>query len=148
MKLGIAEILQKVEAAETKEDRIAVLRKHGTEIGNTTLFNFLKFTFEKEATWHPDLPKGRVKYQKCPYFDQQTVLYQKIKLLPRLFFIRSPLEMSQDKRRLLYVQFLESLAPEDADLLEGLRLKKPVYKSITRALVDEAFPGLVVDEQA
>lgn len=148
MRLGIAEIFQKVEAADTKDEKIETLRKYGTEIHNVTLFLFLRFMFEAEAEWHPDLPKGKVKYKPCPFFDQQPALYQKLKLLPRLFFVRSPLAMEPEKRQYLYVQLLESLDVHDAAIVEGLRMKKPVYKSITRALVDEAFPGLVQDESA
>jgi hypothetical protein len=148
MRLGIAEIFQKVEAADTKDDKIAVLRKNGTDIHNTTLFLFLRFMFEAEAEWHPDLPKGKLKYSPCQFFDQQPALYQKIKLFPRLFFVRSPLDLPKEKRQLLYVQMLEALDKDDAALVEALRTKKPLYKSITRALVDEAFPGLVQDEPA
>jgi hypothetical protein len=46
----------------------------------------------------------------------------------------------------MFIQFLESLAPKDAEMI--CQVKDKVYfKGITRPHVTEAFPGLIVNEQ-
>lgn len=145
-RFGIAEIFAKVEAAETNEQRIALLRKHGSEINNTTLATVLRYAMDAKTPWHPDLPKEKVKYNPCPFFDQEMMLYQNLKQIPKHFF-EDGTPMSAEKRKLLWIQFLEGIDKDDARVMEAVRLRTTLpYKSITRKLVKEAFPGFLGEE--
>ena len=42
----------------------------------------------------------------------------------------------------MFIQTLESIDPEDAELLCSIKDKKIPYKGITSKLVTEAYPGL------
>lgn len=143
MRLGIAEIFAKVEEAKTQEEKIAVLQAHGPAKNNTGLSTFLRWMMEKETPWHPDLPEEKVKFVPSPYFDQQIMLYQKIKMIPRHFW-EGGTEMPAEKRTNLWIQLLEGLDKDDARLLEAVRRRSTLpYKTITRKLIREAFPGFL-----
>ena len=49
------------------------------------------------------------------------------------------------KREELFLQFLEELDPEDADLLLAIKDRKMPYKGVTKALIKDAFPNLAAD---
>ncbi len=144
MRLGLAEIFEKVETAKTQEERVNILRQHGH--GNTGLLQILVWIGDPSTPWHPDLIKERVTWKVNPYLDQQMILYQSVRKIPRLFF-KDGQEMDADKRRLLWVLFLEGIDKDDARVLESVRLRATLpYKAITRKLVMEAFPGLLGEE--
>lgn len=146
MRLGIAEIFAKVEEAKTNDERIAILRKHGSEINNTTLATVLRYAMDPKTSWHPDLPKEKVKWKQNPYLDQQMMLGQMLRMLPRHFFEGST-PMSAEKRTNLWIQFLEGIDYDDARVMECVRLRTTLpYKSITRKLIKEAFPGFLGEE--
>jgi hypothetical protein len=46
------------------------------------------------------------------------------------------------KRETMFVEFLESLAPKDAELILAIKDKKLPFKGITEDIVREAFPEL------
>jgi hypothetical protein len=145
MKLGVAEIFAKIDAAESTDERVAILRKHGTEINNTALATILRYTLEPQP-WHPDLPKGKVKFTPSGYLDQQMMLPMTLRKIPRHFFEDST-PMPAEKRINLWVQFLEGLDKDDARVMECVRTRTTLpYKSITRKLVKEAFPGFLGEE--
>ena len=146
MRLGIAEIFAKVEEATTNEERIAILRKHGSEINNTTLATVLKYAMDTKTPWHPDLPKEKVKWKPNEFFDQQMMLGQMLRKVPRHFF-EGGTPMPAEKRTMLWIQFLEGIDKDDARVMEAVRLRSTLpYKSITRKLIKEAYPGFLGEE--
>jgi hypothetical protein len=48
------------------------------------------------------------------------------------------------KREGLFLNLLETLNPEEADLLVAAKDKSMKYKGITKRLVNDAFPNLIV----
>ena len=46
------------------------------------------------------------------------------------------------QREVQFVQFLETLDPDDAKLVLSIKDKKMPYKGITRKLFEEAWPAL------
>lgn len=146
MKWGIAEIFAMVEAADSNEARIQILRKNGSDINNSTLATVIRYCMDADTPWHPDLPTEKVKYNPSGYVDQQMMLYQNIKLLPRHFFAGGT-PMPAAKRTNLWIQFLEGIDKDDARVMEAVRLRTTLpYKSITRKLIKEAFPGFLGEE--
>jgi hypothetical protein len=47
----------------------------------------------------------------------------------------------------MFIEFLEALAPADAELIVSIKEKKLPYKGLTEDIVRAAFPGLLPDEQ-
>lgn len=142
MRFGISEILDKVENAKTKKEKIKILRDNGTAINNTVLFQLLKIYFEDQE-W--DLPTGTVPYRASTFPDQHGHLYQNYKLIERHFLKDANPSLSEEKRKIVYIQFLENIDKDDAIFIESIRNGLMPYQSVTRKLIEEAFPGLLTN---
>jgi hypothetical protein len=95
--------------------------------------------------FHPDikflLPEGEPPYKKSQFEDPGR-LYTEFKKF-YLFCNGGHEGIKQNKREQLFVQLLESVDPDEAELLIAMKEKKSPFKNITPALVKEAFPGLL-----
>lgn len=138
MKHAISEILDKINKAETREEKLFLLQK---ENNNPGLKILLKMTYDPHLVW--ELPEGSPPYRPCTFPEQDGMLYSEIKRL-YLFHRGGNPNLSQLRREQLFVQILESITPSDAVLLLGVKDKKLPYKEIDKKLVNEAFPGLLV----
>jgi hypothetical protein len=49
-------------------------------------------------------------------------------------------QMRPIKRETLFIEFLESLDPDDAELIIGMKDKKLPFRGLTKKTVCEAFP--------
>jgi len=99
------------------------------------------------ATFHPEvkflLPEGAPPFTKLDKgVDAQGTLYREAKRL-YIFIDGLAPEVHQLKRETLFVQMLEALDPDDADLILGMKDKKMIYPGITYELVAATFPGLL-----
>ena len=145
MRLGISEILDRADSLRKKQDKVDVLQKNGFHPHNQVLFDLLKLGFEN-AEW--DLEPGLVEYKPCQFHDMQSSLYQSFKMIERHFLKDANPQLTPEGRTTLYIQFLESLDKDDAALVEGIRNKIIPYETITRELIDTAFPGLITVKQS
>lgn len=138
MKLGVAEILNRVAEYPSRQEKITALREHRD---NHVLTLLLKMSFDKGLRW--SLPEGAPPYKPAPNFDQQGMLYKEARRL--YLFLDDPrsANLTKIKREKLFIDLLESLHPDDAKLLLNVKEKKPLAKGITQKLVEEAFPGLL-----
>lgn len=139
MKLGIAEILDKVSKANTKEEKIDLLRKNDSSAIRTVL----KYALDPAIKWA--LPKGDPPYKVCQYLDQENMLYSEARRL-YLFIEGGNPNLNKVKRETLFINLLESIAPADAKLLCSAKEKKIPYKGITVKLINEAYPGLINEQ--
>lgn len=140
IRLSISEILEKVSRLKAKEDKIAGLRAQESK----PLKDVLKYTFDNRIKFL--LPEGPVPYTPLPTHEGQGQLYHESrKLYLFVSFDGVPLHPNLNalKRQTLFIQFLESIDPKDADLIVSIKDKKMPYKGITATLVKEAFPGLI-----
>ena len=92
------------------------------------------------------LPTGAPSYKKddAPKGYEYTILnkaYSQFK-----YFFKGPIanNMKPLKREGLFLNLLESLNEEEAELLIAAKDKKMKVKGITKKLVNDAFPGLLV----
>jgi hypothetical protein len=137
MKLGIAEILEKVSKLKKKEERIEELRKHGD---NRAMLQILQYALDPRIKWL--LPEGVPPFKKNEYIDQETNLYSEVRRL-YLFIEGGNPNLTTLKREMLFIGMLETISPADAMLLCAAKDKKLPYKTITADIVNEAFPGLL-----
>ena len=138
-RLLISEILRKVSNAKTKDEKIALLRKHNS----TALRQLLIINFDESVL--SMLPEGDVPYtpNDAPVGTDHSRLEQEYRGLYR-FFKGGQDKLPALKRESMFVQLLEGLAAEEAELLvlvkDGRMNDK--YKRITKAVVSEAFPSI------
>ena len=138
-RLLLSEVLRKVSNAKTKEEKIALLRKHNS----TALRQLLIINFDDSVV--SMLPEGDVPYtpNDAPVGTDHSRLEQEYRGLYR-FFKGGQDKLPALKRESMFVQLLEGLSAEEAELLvlckDGRMNDK--YKRITKAVISEAFPSI------
>jgi hypothetical protein len=138
MKLLISEVLQKVSNAKTKAEKIDLLHQYNTPALRAILIaNFdesiISMLPEGEVPFNPnDAPKG----------TEHTVLEHEYRKL-YLFFKGGNSSVNQTTRENLFIQLLEGLHQEEANILVMVKDKSLGRKyKITKACVEEAFPSI------
>lgn len=138
MKLLISEVLQKVSNAKTKAQKIQILQDNNTN----ALRSILIANFDESII--SLLPEGEVPYtpNDAPVGTEHTLLEKEYRKL-YLFFKGGSTSLKQSQRENLFVQMLEGLCEEEAELLVLVKDKALNKKyRITRACVEEAFPTI------
>ena len=138
-RLLISEILRKVSNAKTKKEKVELLQKHNTP----ALRQLLIWNFDESVI--SMVPEGEVPYtpNDAPTGTDHTRLEQEYRGFYR--FVKGGADkLPSLKRESLFVQLLEGLSAEEAELLclvkDGSLTSK--YKRITKAVVSEAFPQI------
>ena len=136
-KEGIAEILDRISKLKTKEEKITALRRDH----NIVLENIIDLCYNPRLKFV--LPTGEPPYKPQPKeADCQATLYANLRKFG-VFLETGPYpNMRPYKRESQFVQFLESLDPDDAKLVIAIKDKKLPYKGMNRKLFEEAWPAL------
>jgi len=137
MKLLISEVLQKVHSAKTKAQKVKILQDNNTN----ALRSVLIANFDESV--QSLLPEGDVPYQKndAPLGTEHTVLEQEYRKL--YLFFKGGSTIKQSQRENLFIQMLEGLSVEEAELLILVKDKALNKKyRVTRACVETAFPSI------
>ena len=134
--LSFHEILTKVNNAKDKPKKLEVLQKYDTN----ELRMFLKGAFDDKLEWL--LPEGSPPYtpNEAPVGTEHTWLKQEVKRMFHFLKGGNP-QLSQMKRDNMFIQMLEGLSKEEAELLiwaKDNELNKH-YKGLTANLIKEAF---------
>jgi hypothetical protein len=136
MKLGLAEILKKASEFEKKQDKIDWLRNWDS----VALRTVLKLAYDPRIKFQ--LPEGKPPFKLNDLPDLQSVLYSELRKM-YLFLEGGHPTLKQTRREYLFIQMLENLDKEDADLIATIKDKKLPYKGITKKFVEEMYPGLL-----
>jgi len=134
--LTFHEILLKVNNAKDKPKKLKVLQHYDT----AELRMVLKSAFDPKIEWL--LPEERPPYQEndAPEGTEHTYLKREARRLYHFIKGGNP-NLSQNKREAMFVQILEGLTKEEADLLIAAKDKtlNKKYKGLTANLIKEAF---------
>tara|TARA_E500000331_G_scaffold107567_1_gene104424 strand:- start:869 stop:1336 length:468 start_codon:yes stop_codon:yes gene_type:complete len=138
-RLLISEVLRKVSNAKTKAEKIKILQTNNSQ----ALRSLLIWNFDESVI--SMIPEGDVPYtpNDAPVGTDHTRLEQEYKGFYR--FVKGGQDSLKSlKRESMFVQLLEGLAEEEAELLclikDGNLTSK--YKRITKAVITEAFPSI------
>ena len=130
------EILTKVNNAQDKPAKIAVLRKHDS----VPLRQVLKGAFDPNIIW--DLPEGTPPFNRndAPAGTEHTSLHTEARRLWH-FVKGADDKLKKSKKEMMFIQLLEGLQEDDADLMIAVKEKSlnKRYKGLTDAVVKEAF---------
>ena len=130
------EILVKVNNAKDKAKKIEVLRENDS----VPLRQVLKGAFDPKIKW--DLPEGTPPYKEndAPAGTEHTTLHQEARRLWHFVKDADP-NLTKAKREMMFIQLLEGLQEDDADLMIAVKEKtlNKRYKGLTDAVVKEAF---------
>tara|TARA_Y100001970_G_scaffold165492_1_gene202311 strand:- start:6887 stop:7354 length:468 start_codon:yes stop_codon:yes gene_type:complete len=138
-RLLISEILRKVSNAKTKAEKIKILRDNNS----VALRQLMIINFDESIV--SEIPAGDVPYtpNEAPVGTDHSRLEHEYRGLYRFFKGGDP-KIKGLKRETMFIQLLEGLSAEEAELLclvkdKGLNKK---YKRITKAVITEAFPQI------
>ena len=134
--LSFAEILDRVSKIKTKKEKVTFLRKYQTDA-----FRMIcKASFDPNIVW--ELPTGDVPYRQndAPEGTEHTLLQQEVRTLYHFIKGGNP-QLGQNKREMMFVQMLEGLHADEAELLIAAKDKRlhRKYKGLSDNVVKEAF---------
>ena len=136
----VSEVLAEAGKIVIREERIKFLRLNKSP----GLTDILRIQYDDSIV--SVLPLGAPSYKQddAPKGYEYTILnkaYTQFK-----YFFKGPVSsgMKHLKREGLFLNLLESLNPEEAELLIAAKDKKMKSKGITKRLVNDTFPGLLV----
>ena len=138
-RLLISEVLRKVSNAKTKKEKVALLQKHNS----VALMQLKVINFDESIVCL--MTEGEVPFNPndAPVGTDHTRLESEYRGLYRFFRGGDP-KLPRAKREQMFIQLLEGLSAEEAELLvlckDGNLNEK--YKRITKAVVSEAFPQI------
>lgn len=135
---SIAEILNTTSKLTSTEEKAAYLRQNDS----LALRVVLQFALDPRVEWL--LPLGEPPYKPTEHLNQHGNLIRDIRKLHNFIKGGGHPQMHALKREVLFIQFLEGLDPEDAKLIVAVKDKKLPYKEITPAVVNTAFPDLIL----
>ena len=139
-RLLIPEVFEKFESLTKKEDKVKFLKENN----HPALQDILRINFDADVV--SVLPLGAPPYEKddAPKGHSSSSLFK----LHRQFkyFFKGPFanQVQPIRREGIFLNILESIHPAEADVLVAAKDRKLKVKGLTKALVDEAFPGLIV----
>ncbi len=134
----VTEILQKVSSAKTKAEKVELLQ----EYNNNGLRAILIINFDESLKFL--LPEGEVPFSpnEAPAGTDHTRLDSEYRGLYR-FFKGGDTTIKGMKREQMFVQLLEGLHKDEADLLVSACNKDIQAKyRVTKQVVSEAFPSI------
>jgi len=142
MGLMVHEVLEKAAEAASRKDKIAVLQRYNT----LALRDILKGSFDDSIQFI--LPPGKPPYREddAPAGYTTSSLHNQTKKF-RYFIKGGPGEnLPPHKRERMFIEILESVHKKEAELVLMMKDKKlaGVYKGITKKLVQEVWPRLII----
>lgn len=135
--LGVSEILSEISKIKNFDQQKAAL----ASTNNKVLMQILHAAFNPGVKFL--LPEGSPPYKKADKnMDLQSSLYRESRKMHYFIEGLSP-PIPQLKRETLFVQMLEVLDPDDAELVIAMKDKTIPYSGITYDLVYQTFPGML-----
>ena len=139
-KLLISEVLELVVKAESRKDKIALLKAHNS----IELRDVLKGAFDDTVEF--TLPKGIP-----PVDEKEKKLYDKTRLMTETkkfrYFVKGGPgdQVNRLRRERMFIDILYRVDSKEIPMLCHMKDKtlEDLYKGITKKLVIEAFPGLI-----
>lgn len=136
----VYEIIEKVAAAQKREDKINILRQYHD---NWALKDILRGTYDDKIQWN--LPGGKPPFDPADEQTHPSSLTQHNKKF--MYFVKGLQgdQMTAVKREKIFLDIIETVHPKDAELMLGMINKKSI-KGVTKKIVEEAFPDLIVSK--
>ena len=131
-----SEILTKLGKIKSKKDKVNFLKQHNTD----ALRQIIKSSFDPNIKWA--LPFGEVPFipNEAPEGTEHNVLSYEARKLYHYIEGGNP-TLSQNKREMMFVQLLEGLHPDEAEIVVAAKDKvlHQKYKGLSANVVKEAF---------
>ena len=137
MVVGIAEILNKISKMKKTEEKIEALRQNDCMALRVML----------QAAYDPNvkfaLPPGTPPYKPNELVDQEHIFRREADFV-RYFVEGFYPNLKQTKREMMFIEFLERIAPEDAEMLCHVKDKNKIAGIMIKH-INAAMPDLIHD---
>lgn len=133
---SLAEIVNTACKLKTKKEKVEYLQKNNSK----PLRNILKLTYDKSLKFN--IPNTAPPYTPSEMPDSHGMLYRESRKLKYFVEGFGGDNIHQIRRETLFIQMLETVDKEDAELLVKMLSQKP-FKGLTKAVINEAFPNLI-----
>ena len=131
-----SEILTRLGKIKTKKDKVTFLKQHNTD----ALRMVIKASFDPKVKWA--LPFGEVPFipNDAPEGTEHNVLSYEARKLYH-YIEGGNNQLTQNKREMMFVQLLEGLHPNEAEIVVAAKDKvlHQKYKGLSDNVVKEAF---------
>jgi len=137
MDLFVYEVLEKASKARKKEQKIKILKDNES----WALKDVLRGTYDSKVHWL--LPGGEPPYTpNRPESAPSNLLKRNTDFR---YFVRSKeaAAMPAYKRESMFIGLIEAIHPQDAKVVISMINKRKI-NGVTRNVVEEAFPGLLI----
>ena len=137
MNLSVAEVLKKAGSFKDVAERVKYLKDNQSKALKAVIY----FTYAKEVKWL--IPETDPPYKaSTPEQDLQNVLkasYNKLRIYVKNGGYDN---MSRTKREMNFIEWLETLDPDDAKLILSISKGEIPYPGMSRHVAKKAFPDI------
>ena len=135
MKL-IHQVLEEVSRTKSKNDKVAILKQNET----WGLKDVIRGSMDPTVVWN--LPTGAPPYTPSP--EQSCPANLQRENTKFAYFVKGGKgdQTASYKRENIFIGMLEGIHPKDAEYVIAM-INKETPKGLTKAIVNEAFPGLL-----
>jgi len=134
----ISEVLRKANNAKTKEEKKKILLENNTQV----LRSLFIWNFDESVV--SMLPEGEVPFTTNPAPEGTDHVLLENEGKKMFHFVKGGSNITQSKREQIFLGMLESLHPDEAEILclvKDKNLQKK-YTRISKALIQETFPQI------
>ena len=137
----IPEIFEKASSLTARKDKIAYIQEAAAKY--PAFRDILRINFDKDVVCL--LPEGEPPYTKddAPHGHEYQILHKGYRMFQYFFKGGKGSMLQPMKRETMFVNLLETLHAEEAELLVLAKDRKLKYKGITKKLIQDALPGLI-----
>lgn len=139
----IAHILKELSETKGRNAKIDLLKANDS----LTLRTVLRGNFDPRIVF--DLPKGAPPYRAVdPVMKGPRPLHKELAVGKFKHIVKGNSVPLDAKRESIFINMLEVLHPDEAELVIKMKDKSIKLKGVTVKLINEAFPGLLPEEEA
>jgi hypothetical protein len=135
---SLAEIINTACEMKDKKAKVEYLQKNKTK----PLCNILKVMYDKSMKLN--IPDTAPPYEPSDLNESHGMLFREARKLPYFIEGYDGDNIHPIRRQALFIQMLETVDKEDAELLIKMIKQKPL-KGLPLAIVKEAFPNLIAE---
>ena len=136
-RLEVYEVFEAVGKAKTRDEKIEILKQNN----HWAVKDIIAGALNPAIEWN--LPKGRPPYTANLEQSTPSTLLRENQKFTYIVKGGKGDDMPSYKREQVFLGILESIHPEDAELVLKMVEKKMPVKGLTRKIVEEAYPGLL-----
>ena len=138
MDLLIYEVLDKAGKARKKEQKVQIL----VDNESWALKDVLRGSYDSKVSWL--LPGGDPPYTPSKPDSIPSNLFKKNTDFRYFVHGGEGTKLPAYKREAIFIGLIEAIHPEDAKIVISM-INKEKFHGITRNIIEEAFPGLLLD---